>query len=633
MIPDPARDVPHGRYRPDIDGLRAVAVLAVVAYHAAPSLLPGGFAGVDVFFVISGYLISGIVIREAEAARFSLLHFYGRRIRRLFPALLVVLAAVTAAAWLLMPAQDLARYARHLLASILFVPNFLFLQESGYFAETIGDNALLHLWSLGVEEQFYLLWPPLLYLMARIRRIGLGIALLAALSFAAHLHYGWAAPTVAFYSPLPRAWELLAGAALAYGASGARGSRRLRSAASVAGALSLLATFLLLDEQALPAWWPLLPVAGSILLIGAGGDALVNRHLLARPLSVLIGLISYPLYLWHWPLLAFASILTLELLPWIARLAAVALSFPLAWLTWRLVERPARAAGPRTPFILLAMMAALGAAALALAAGGIPLGWRPQIDRRSEVLAEYRSLRLAQKAPGNFHGCGLGDFAHGIERGSLPPGCVSTGRETTWMLWGDSHARALGEGLRHHMPAEVGLTQVTTSGCPPRLGLTELCRASDALALDLVRRQRPQVVVLAQQGRHLQRDWESLARELRRAGAERVVLAGPVPQWRRSLPQILVNRYWPDTPEFLSAEAQPEHFAADRRLRAVLGGGIEYVSLVEGLCAAAGCRVTVPGDGYIALDQGHLSPAGSRYVARTILVPQLLSAPPAPAPE
>lgn len=351
----------HPAYRPDIDGLRALAVLLVVGFHAFPTVVKGGFIGVDVFFVISGFLISGIIFEKLDCGAFSFMEFYARRVRRIFPALLLVMAACFIFGWFAMLADEYKQFGKQLAAGAGFISNLILWQESGYFDSVAETKPLLHLWSLGIEEQFYMVWPVALWAAyrARVQRLALCLALIAA-SFALNAAFVHSNPVAAFYSPVTRFWELLAGSVVAYFATPAGRAalaeksllrRVLAPSTGAAGGLQALIGFGLLAaavatvtrENAFPGWWALLPVLGTCFILAAGSGARFNRVILSNRLLVWFGLISYPLYLWHWPLLVFARLAEYNgTPPWEIRLAAVALSVVLAWLTYIVVERPLR---------------------------------------------------------------------------------------------------------------------------------------------------------------------------------------------------------------------------------------------------------------------------------------------------
>lgn len=348
-------------YRPDIDGLRAVAVMCVVFFHAFPSYIPGGFIGVDVFFVISGFLISTILLKKLKNGRVDLKTFYTHRVLRIFPALIVVLITSLLFGWLAMLADEYASLAKHAVASTAFVTNFTLWSDSSYFDAEAETKPLLHLWSLGIEEQFYLAWPLLLFLCTWQKSNLLRLtALLISLSFAWNLYQASSNPIADFYSPLTRLWELLAGAWIALllnkkNATPLQGS--FADAASCMGAALIVAGLVgLSNTTTYPGVSALLPVLGAALIISAGTDAVINRIVLSRPLLVWIGLISYPLYLWHWPLLSFARIVESQIPPGYVRFCALAAAFLLAWATYRLIEKPVRTGKIKQAFVIPALV-------------------------------------------------------------------------------------------------------------------------------------------------------------------------------------------------------------------------------------------------------------------------------------
>ena len=344
MIATPAlrRDSDElSKYRPDIDGLRAVAIVAVVAYHAFPSALPGGFTGVDIFFVISGYLISQIIWKGIEDRNFSFRGFYRRRIIRLFPALVVVLAASLVLGYFILLPPDFANLGKEVAAAAVFASNFLYWHETSYFGTQASMMPLTNLWSLAVEEQYYLLYPLILLLVAR-RRASTGFLLLGLLlaSFAININWAQYHASAAFYLLPARFWELAAGGLLAW--LRVEAPERARNLVSLAGlALVALAVLGPSPTSEYPGWWALAPVGAALLLIASGPGAIVNRALSWRAI-VTIGLISYPLYLWHYPLLVFARWHHGGALPTGTTLVVVAISFGLAYATYRLVELPVR---------------------------------------------------------------------------------------------------------------------------------------------------------------------------------------------------------------------------------------------------------------------------------------------------
>lgn len=379
----------HPKYRPDIDGLRAVAVLSVVTFHAFPNGLKGGFIGVDIFFVISGYLISTIIFQNLEKGTFSFSEFYARRIRRIFPALILVLTTSYAFGWFALFADEYKQLGKHIAAGASFVSNFVLWKEAGYFDYSAETKPLLHLWSLGIEEQFYLIWPFLLWLAWERNFNLLTItAVIAGVSFGLNMHGVVSNPVSTFYSPQTRFWELLCGSLLAwmmlyrskaftplltrldgwlasvvYRESGHADGRTLAHLVSLVGLTLLAIGFYLINKDFnFPGKWALLPMLGAVCLIAAGPHAWFNRVVLSNRLMVWFGLISFPLYLWHWPLLSFARIVESELPSGAIRMVAILLAVTLAWLTYKLIETPIRQGGHSRAktSVLVIMMAIIG---------------------------------------------------------------------------------------------------------------------------------------------------------------------------------------------------------------------------------------------------------------------------------
>ena len=447
---------PHPNYRSDIDGLRAVAVLAVVVFHAFPAVIPGGFIGVDIFFVISGFLISTILATSLATGSFSFAGFYARRIKRIFPALLLVMAGTLAFGWFALFPDELAQLGRHITGGAGFLSNIVLWREVGYFDRAADTKPLLHLWSLAIEEQFYIAWPVVLLLAWKCRVSLLATAaVLAALSFAINAGAIHAYPSATFYSPASRAWELLAGAMLA--CAWLRPAPMLTRVAtllspnawSALGALLLALGFALITaKHRFPGWYALLPVLGAVMLIGAGPRAWFNRVVLSNRLMVWVGLISYPLYLWHWPLLSFAHIIESGTPAPQLRAALVALAVLLAWLTYRLVERPLRLGHGRYT------VAALAALMVLIAAGGAWIARKGGLPQRAAVVENARhqkSLVLVEDVQ-NAAAC---KKRYGFDSPYEYCLMARVDQDPTVILIGDSHAYHVVAGLTKYY-ASIG---------------------------------------------------------------------------------------------------------------------------------------------------------------------------------
>jgi len=341
----------HLHYRPDIDGLRALAVLSVVLFHAFPKWIHGGFIGVDIFFVISGYLISSIIYKGLDDGSFSFSDFYERRIKRIFPALIVVLVICLIFGWFALLADEYQQLGKHIFGASTFTNNFMFWSESGYFDIDASTKPLLHLWSLSIEEQFYLLWPLLLWGIYK-QKAYLGKILLGLIISFTLLHFYIFHPdrVAAFYAPYARFFELLIGAYVAYQhlhperKTRHHSLKKSKTIQSILGlGLILIGIQIITKESHFPGYYALFsPVLGAALIIDSPQDSFVNKYLFSNKILVWIGLISYPLYLWHWPLLAFGYLMASQTPPLAVRIALVVLAFLLAALTYYFIEIPIR---------------------------------------------------------------------------------------------------------------------------------------------------------------------------------------------------------------------------------------------------------------------------------------------------
>jgi peptidoglycan/LPS O-acetylase OafA/YrhL len=380
-------------YRRDIDGLRAIAVLAVVLFHASPHRLPGGFIGVDIFFVISGFLITSILKKANEEKSFSLIGFYQRRIKRIFPSLLVVCACSAIFGYLTLFPNEFAQLGKHIAGGVSFISNFVLHSESGYFESSSDLKPLLHLWSLGIEEQYYIFFPVIVFLaywrkINPLRMIVSLTVLSFALSIYARNNLSFAD---GFYLPWFRFWEIGVGAILAYTQSSLQRKKIFQELSSYAGILFItLAALLINPASRFPGYLALLPTAGAALLL-LSPRSYFNQNVLSRPAVVYIGLISYPLYLWHWPILSFLHIFGGASL--MARSLAVVLSFILAILTYEFVEKKVKKVRPA------AAWKPLCALSLTLLFSGLLFidVIKPRIERVgevniSEIVADYEGL-------------------------------------------------------------------------------------------------------------------------------------------------------------------------------------------------------------------------------------------------
>jgi len=624
-------------YRPDIDGLRAVAVLSVLLFHAFPAAMPGGFVGVDVFFTISGYLITSILVREAFDGRMSIMQFYVRRARRIFPALLAVLAVTLLLGWLMMFPSEWKLLGKHVAAGAVFMSNIVLWRESGYFDVSSEFKPLLHLWSLAVEEQYYLIWPMIIGLTVRwARQRLLMVALVIALaSFAFSVVMTPRQGVLAFYLPMSRFWELLVGASLAILRSRAVSSSRwgqpagpvLAEAMSWGGlAAIVVAVSGFGRETPFPGYAAALPELGAALVIAAGAQAGANRWLLGHPAMVWVGLISYPLYLWHWPLLAYAHVWFGEAVPVAWRLAMVVAAVALAWLTFRFIESPIRsdARSRRARFDAAWLWIAL----LGFGAIGVAV-WVGNVPARSAQSALVQQITAAQRD--------WVDVPDQSWPGALP------GRV---LMVGDSH-------MQHYAPRLAAMlsrpdqrvhpvTLITLSGCAPVPGVTRKsvdCSAFTDKAYVAMQDHDVQTVVLAASWKGfsvrpdyyrtgditrqrvmplsgadsawLTQAWQQRLQTLRQAG-KRIVIVLSSPRGQAVEPQRLIGRsLWawrepaivPPSKSSLKAIVQD----VDDQVRAVAHAvGAEVVDPFDFFCRDGVCPVVDEQGQPIFIDDSHI---------------------------
>ncbi len=451
-------------YRPDIDGLRAIAVLSVLFYHAGIPGFPGGFVGVDIFFVISGFLITGIVWSELQEGSFSLRDFYIRRMKRIFPALFALLLLSSIAATVLLIPRDLAKFGETVKATVLFYSNFYWYNHTDYFDAPAIDNPLLHTWSLAVEEQFYAFWPLILALLSRRVSIKVVIYVTFGLSLIS-LTYAEAMlpdyPREAFFYPWGRIWELLTGAALAVSPAALPRGKLATVLAATGLAAIALAVSVYNPSSVFPGLRALLPCGGAALIIAAGSPSNpLSRVLAAEPVRR-IGLISYSLYLIHWPLFSFARLYVTEELSLALRLGLVTASVCAAYASWRWIETPLR----RAPLPRLRVAGAAAAAMSCLLIAGISFSVSQGFPSRigSNVLSiqpegraifSYcRDLKMFKAT--RSQACELGE---------------DKGGAYDFVLWGDSHARHFAPAISELAYArKLSGVMFARAGCHPFL--------------------------------------------------------------------------------------------------------------------------------------------------------------------
>jgi peptidoglycan/LPS O-acetylase OafA/YrhL len=663
----------HTKYRPDIDGLRSVSILSVIGFHTFPNLINGGFVGVDIFFVISGYLISTIILGGINDENFNFKEFYVRRINRIFPALLLVLISCFVFGWFVLLADEYKQLGKHIAGGAGFISNYLYLNSSGYFDSTADMKPLLHLWSLAIEEQFYIVWPLLLFYLCKKRlNILTIIFVLFVTSFAINIDKTVSDSVAAYYSPQARFWELLAGSILAYftihrsqrmeginhwidGLLGkliytptplANGETLGNIKSFIGAGLIVLGMFTITKEKQFPGWWALIPVLGAVLIISAGSQTWFNRTVLSNRILVWFGLISFPLYLWHWPLLAFVRILESEPPSNKLLIFVILVSILLSWLTFEFVEKIFRYG--KHSFIksitLIFLMIIIGYIGYnCFKRDGLAFRLNDRADfslyfeNSSPDWKYFNKINLFEKYNDkcNFYNIDqhrLNKYTS-VPISAIDLSCYqrdSASYNRAVFIWGDSHASHLYFGLKKNLPVNWQILQVASSMCNPDItpkeaSVNNYCTQSNWFALNTINETKPDVVIIAQNSGHNIEFFNKTSSMLQAMGVKKIIFAGPTPHWAYELPKIILKELWFNTPQRTHKSLDPGTVAMNMSLQLNFrqSDSVLYANLIDTFCNQEGC-LTYIGDnkktGITSFDFGHLTPIASDYLAKNLLV-------------
>ncbi len=614
------------RYRNDIDGLRAVAVVPIVLYHAGVSQISGGFIGVDVFFVISGFLITSIMLADIEAGRFSVVGFWGRRIVRIFPALFAMLVAVLIAGCVFLFPGDLRSLAGSAASAAAFVSNLWFEFTTGYFGPAAETLPLLHTWSLGVEDQFYIVHPMLIALVHRFapNRLKAVLVVTALASFGLGLALSIAMPVHAFYGLPGRVWELGLGALVAAGAAPKLVTRHGRDAAAIGGLALIGLGYLLIRPTSLfPVPWAVLPALGAALIIAYGEGALTQRFLACGPMRQ-IGAISYSLYLWHWPIITFWRLrhdLTLSALDTVT---VVALSVAVAWASYRLIERPAIDAFRKRRPGRLVIGGLGGVGAIAIAAAVVHVNaehWRTYPPEVLKIASYATYQQTADHRAQFLDGTCFVSLGEVFDR----KGCLTVSTtKPNLLVFGDSHAAQYWLALKERF-SDWNVMQATGAACRPMHGVSTESHCNDFVPYvldDFLVKTKIDAVILA--GRWLDGEDEILASTIGtlRGRGIAVTVIGPVVEYAGEMPAILADATMRGDPELAGRKRLTERLARDRTMAPIVtAAGATWVSAWDAECPDGHCRLTDPDGGPMHFDYGHLTLAGARLLVRAVPEP------------
>lgn len=615
-------------YRGDIDGLRALAVVSVILYHMFPSRLPAGGVGVDIFFVISGYLVGGMIIASALNNRFSYSDFYVRRVRRILPALLVVLICTAALAAVPLYPWELTSLAKSGISALFGLSNIFFFFSSDYFAAESGTLPLLHTWSLGVEEQFYILFPVFVFSITKIGRKWLSIALTISIIVSLYLSEAQVRsnPIAAFYLLPSRWWELSLGALAAQLPTRLLPPRRFRLSIAVCSSILMLGSLLVIrPERGFPGLVVLPACIGAALFLISGSQrATLVHRIAALPPARYIGLASYSLYLWHWPVIVlYKQHFLTERISVMPAMVLILCIFTVGFASWQVVERPFRS--KMSPVHLLVRTGSLFfIATIGFVAILINNGFPGRFPKQALKLAHISGRSGTFPKPPNHCFLPTSDTLADFDAVCLD----SIPGKPNWLLVGDSHAAMLWSGLFENIK-QVHFQSAVVFGCEIRLNPQsngQICNDLMNKALvEHIDRKPPSAVILT--WRWLNIDEIGLANLYNRLKAKgaRLIIIGPTPEYTMPVPRLMAESLRRQQPDLVSQNISSRIWDSDKKLSA-LGAkiGYSYLSPMNAMCSASRkCTVVDDSGNQLYFDQNHLNSVGSDYLVRKLIATQV----------
>jgi peptidoglycan/LPS O-acetylase OafA/YrhL len=622
------------KFRKDINGLRAIAVIAVVLFHFNASLMPGGFAGVDVFFVISGFLMTGIIFRGIEQENFSILKFYTSRANRIVPALAMLCLALLLFGWFFLTPYDYKALGKHVVSSIGFLSNVTYWRESGYFDASSHEKWLLHTWSLSAEWQFYIIYPIVLVVMRKFMSLkamkaSILVGTLLGFIFCVIATSKW--PNPSYYLLPTRAWEMMLGG-VAY-LFPLKLQHRRKKLVEWLGLTLIVSSYLLISKDNIwPGYLAFFPVLGTFLIIQAQrSDSFFTSNILFQKL----GAWSYSIYLWHWPFVVAIYYFSLhDIFIYFGLVLSVLLGFLsnkyIEGIKFRNNFNNVFGYLKCKPIYFVFVTGFVGS--YIFVADGVSMPIRSiSTSEEAKYISKYHSdnykkyLSEAYSLECNF----FDEDSYTAKVDDIPKKCTNNGSGGIF-IWGDSHAQALSYGIRASFP-NTNINQVASSACRPLIKADDkisgefksACDRSNDMAKNEILKIMPKVIILAQRIDHEQNDYNEIFQYLHEHNLKsKLILVGPVPQWQLSLPNIIAKRHFnPDEIRFFDVSFVNAVFKVNRNLHIKYeNSDIEYISIIDQLCDKRGCLAKVDNENTpLVWDYGHLSLEGSKYIVENII--------------
>lgn len=631
------------KFRKDINGLRAIAVIGVLLFHFNASWMPGGFAGVDVFFVISGFLMTGIIFRGIEQEKFSILNFYVARANRIIPALVLLCLVLMVFGWFYLTPFDYKVLGKHVASSVGFLSNIIYWMESGYFDTSSLEKWLLHTWTLSVEWQFYIIYPLILvamrkFLSIRTMKLTILVAMVLGFAFCVFATYRW--PNASYFLLPTRAWEMLIGG-VAYLYPLTLQESRKKLVEWIGLILVVSSYFVISAENPWPGYLALFPVLGSFLIIQAQrNDSIVTSNIVFQK----IGAWSYSIYLWHWPLVV--AIYYFSLSSSYIYLG-MALSILLGFLSYKYVEKinfprsfPTLLSYLKCKPIYIAIVC-MGIGTALYATNGVNLNIRQGASSEQAKFLDYYTVEHKNLDEAYWLKCNTYTSLNDKNTYETDPICIQKNGNGGIFLWGDSHAEALSLGLRTLLePQSIPFYQKTSSGCKASLSETKLqtgifkkaCDHSNKLALESIEKIKPSIVIIAQANSHDEQNWLEITNRISSISNAKVIVVGPVSQWKPSLPKVMIKpKNWNSDEKMISDIGLDLDVINTDKVMSFRNDDnrYEYISLISKLCKKdeSGdyyCRVRTNNNDLLQVDYGHLSKSGSLFVVNEILADSIL---------